>query len=139
MQIFFNRHNRLSVSWVSHLQIQPTADGKQYFQPSTGTPGTRRANCMHCSKPLRDLSVRGFWHLQGITEPTPTDDEGRQWSFWPVTCRFLTVQGVSTPNTHIIQGSTVFGFMSMSFSKNKFPVSLLPFIYDKAGLKLVLL
>lgn len=48
--------NKCAVSpshpWVSHLQIQLTEGGKQYFRFLVGNPQMQRADCMHRSASL---------------------------------------------------------------------------------------
>lgn len=36
---------KLKCPWVSHLQIQPTEDRKEYFPSTVGNPRRQRANC----------------------------------------------------------------------------------------------
>ena len=109
---------------VLHPQIQATTGRKQYFPFEDGNPWMQKANCMPSSLSfyVRDLSIRGFWYLQGSWHQSPVGTEGGlQVKFWRSQSyiQIFDCVGVGTPTPCIVRGSIVYIWYYIFFSLEK--------------------
>ena len=72
-------------SWVSHPQIQPNVDWNFSLWLVESVAVELRKQRANCTIPsyLRDLSIHGFWYLQGLLGPIPHGYQGTE-CLWTV-------------------------------------------------------